>query len=734
MSKNFIELIDEYTIIVPLIQRDYAQGRKDEKVKANKFLKAIKDGLKDGLNLDFIYGKTDEGIFIPLDGQQRLTTLFLLHWYSSLEDKYIIELSKFSYKVRSSTKDFIKALTEEKNWAKLTKLNIKNSIENSNWFFLSWKNDPTVLAILNMFNIIENIFKDTKIEEFNSITFELLRLDKFNLTDELYVKMNARGKPLTEFENFKAEFEKYIKDDITKAKLDNQWLDIFWGIGQSKVKNIVNAPKLADEMFYNFFYNITFNFYLENLKTLNCEINDKNKEFNKIEDFIKECSIFDFYKNVYAEDKNIKKIISILDNLHVDKEFKIFIEKKEISQWERARFYALCLGYINNLDEKEFSRWKKVSFNLINNQLIQSPDNLINTIQSLNKLITNSNHNIYAYIKDDSKKISYFSAIQRDEESLKATLIEKNIDWEKELKLAEDNWYLNGQVGFLLSFSDNKIDSFKEYRDKFNSLWKFAQDDNNQVYIYQALLTKGNYLPKLGSNHTFCSFDEKSIRIKNDNWRKVFNSDKLSSTEDNPQRNLYLKSLLDDSKFNISDIGTSLNKIISSYAFKCVNPLSFFIAYPSYIKYCKKLQIRWYGKNEIYLLKTTQMNGLHAELYTYDLYKKEFEDKTLAPFEKSEYHYTNSWEPPCVSLRGWEVNKLKYQLDIFYENGKYKIYFYEENDKLMNTVLVNILINNGFVLNSEKFYILETTYECSQNDQLIEFLEKLVTSLKYDPI
>ena len=108
----------------------------------------------------------------------------------------------------------------------------------------------------------------------NNITFEILYLNKFKLTDELYVKMNARGKPLTLFENFKAEFESYIEKTgdnkeviANKASFDNEWLNIFWNLAKKKVEekqiNIDEAPKLADEMFYNFFYNMTFNFYLE---------------------------------------------------------------------------------------------------------------------------------------------------------------------------------------------------------------------------------------------------------------------------------------------------------------------------------------------------------------------------------------------------------------------------------------------------------------------------------------
>ena len=37
--------------------------------------------------------------------------------------------------------------------------------------------------------------------EHPAITFQLLDLENFGLSDDLYIKMNARGKPLTNFRN-----------------------------------------------------------------------------------------------------------------------------------------------------------------------------------------------------------------------------------------------------------------------------------------------------------------------------------------------------------------------------------------------------------------------------------------------------------------------------------------------------------------------------------------------------
>ena len=89
MKYTLYTLLENNLVKIPLIQRDYAQGRKSEEVLRNSFIDKIKSVLDEGkekLNLDFIYGYTEQNHnskidFIPLDGQQRLTTLWLLHWY-----------------------------------------------------------------------------------------------------------------------------------------------------------------------------------------------------------------------------------------------------------------------------------------------------------------------------------------------------------------------------------------------------------------------------------------------------------------------------------------------------------------------------------------------------------------------------------------------------------------------------------------------------------------------------
>ena len=85
---SFYELVEKYKVKIPIIQRDYAQGRERNTGICENFLKALKDNIVSNttINLDFIYGNVEDDVFLPLDGQQRLTTLFLLHWYAFVKE------------------------------------------------------------------------------------------------------------------------------------------------------------------------------------------------------------------------------------------------------------------------------------------------------------------------------------------------------------------------------------------------------------------------------------------------------------------------------------------------------------------------------------------------------------------------------------------------------------------------------------------------------------------------
>jgi len=269
----FKQLLDKHhRIQIPMIQRDYAQGRETEEDVRNEFLNALYEALtldpEDSalpLNLDFIYGSVEEGdsrSFLPLDGQQRLTTLFLLHWYLAWKDGCLAEFkelmginntSRFSYSVRQSSTEFFDALINySPNVSPNGLVSVQALITNQPWYFRYWRLDPTIQASLIMLNSIHNRFHDSEgfysklvDEKHPAITFELLDLENFGLSDDLYIKMNARGKPLTVFETFKARYE--------------QELDIFFegefrNIGEHKFSVVEYFSRRMDVRWANFFW------------------------------------------------------------------------------------------------------------------------------------------------------------------------------------------------------------------------------------------------------------------------------------------------------------------------------------------------------------------------------------------------------------------------------------------------------------------------------------------------
>ena len=307
---SFWEFIGNHDIEIPIIQRDYAQGRLGKENLRCNFLVNLKkalDGQLDGgakvLKLDFVYGSVEGNKLQPLDGQQRLTTLWLLHWYIALRAGKLAgaasRLKKFSYETRISSREFCENLCNAAYFETFdAQGKIVDFIINSTWFFAAWKQDPTIQSMLRMLSGteindkygedivdgLEELFTRLQESDFVAywdkltsadapIAFYHLPLQDFALSDDLYIKMNARGKQLTAFENFKADLIGYMRErahdkqlpEEERAKwkelldvktgipilLDTDWMNIFW---KNKSENM-----RVDEIYYAFLNRLFWN-------------------------------------------------------------------------------------------------------------------------------------------------------------------------------------------------------------------------------------------------------------------------------------------------------------------------------------------------------------------------------------------------------------------------------------------------------------------------------------------
>ncbi len=229
---NLFALLSRYRVVIPGIQRHYVQGANNPKAESvrKQFIKEIFTAIEEkqsDFNLHFIYGpiNTDgEDSFVPVDGQQRLTTLWLIARYAAekaepSDRKDLLSLlSRFTYEDRINAKRFCQALTCENSRWDITQ-DPNPDILCQDWFVDYWKEDETVASMIRMLSTIheewnkhqDSITAEDILEAIASkIRFEL-KIDAFG--DDIYMKMNARGLQLTQWENFKGKFSEDLCED-----------------------------------------------------------------------------------------------------------------------------------------------------------------------------------------------------------------------------------------------------------------------------------------------------------------------------------------------------------------------------------------------------------------------------------------------------------------------------------------------------------------------------------------
>lgn len=661
---SFYKLVSEkdYTIEIPIIQRDYAQGRESASEIRHQFLLALHGYLSQDtpVELDFIYGSIvangTKHFFTPLDGQQRLTTLFLLHWYLALQEDRLVDFrdvilsnnkAKFSYATRTSSRDFCYALIAN-NIPTRDNQSIAQAIENSSWFFSSWFNDPTVKSMLIVIDEIDHIFKNNSIGFYKKlvdvhspiICFQFIELENFGLTDSLYVKMNSRGKELTDFENFKAKFEQYIikidrengtniYSDFSK-KIDVDWTHLFWNYRDP-------TTHLFDTQLMNFIRVMAINHYaLKQTDRIKIDANirlltDRTRkvsfsQYEQLQCFDKDCladivANLDFLKNGDEKVKTYLKDNSLINEASLFE--KVILN--QLNYTERILFYSLYKYLIaNNGDTTGLFDWIRIIRNLAVNTIYNDADMFSRSIKSVNQLLPFSS-GITTYLATSNTKIDGFAEIQIEEERTKAMLIVKGDKWKEAILKYEQHGYFIGQIDFLLKFSGIKIyykthanlnwedkedkeyfDKFTSYGDKASAMFTNAGLSPQDNYLWQrALLSKGDYLllTANGRNKSFLTNDDRDT-----SWKRLL--------RDDTHKRDYLQLLFDD--IEVQSVEQDLQTIIDSYNIE--NWRLYFIKRPRILNVCGyKKFIRFDNENDILLLEKSQTNGLHREYYTYAL-------------------------------------------------------------------------------------------------------------------
>jgi hypothetical protein len=633
---TFRELINKHKVEIPIIQRDYAQGREGKADIRTNFLNALLEVINDKkLELDFVYGSVKNSVLQPLDGQQRLTTLFLLHWFVALKENQLDNelkelLTKFTYETRTSSREFCIDLIN-KGVVYNDEKNISEQIIDSSWFFLSWKRDPTIKSMLTMLDAIQQTFQNkTEVwDKLNNISFHYIELQNFGLSDDLYIKMNARGKPLTDFENFKAKFEQYVKqnnwensDNPTETfshQIDTVWTDLFW--------HYRNEENVFDEQLLNFFRTLALISY-----TLKSNKDDKfrgiidllrsgkNLSFNQYLDL--GCFDEDYFKTfkiVLNKLSNKKGLNTFLSNTTYADETEIFngAIKNNLGYAELLKLFALYQHFSNekDIDEVNLQNWMRIVRNLVEAHRLyyDNANTFADSLVFFSKLIPYRN-NIVEYFRDTvNPEDKGFPKFIIEEEKLKAELITQSDDWKEAIVEIENHPYFNGQIGFLLDWCKDEagifnINTFREYIEKAKAVFNNEGLKHFDNFLFErALLATGDYLLTKGKNYSFLINNERDI-----SWKRLL--------RDENQKRIVLKLLFD--KIEQTTLTENLEQIVNT--FSDINDWRYyFIKYPEIISVCGSQKLARFDDNnedDILLLGSTMTSGFHKEYYSYSLY------------------------------------------------------------------------------------------------------------------
>ena len=252
---------DDTKIVIPDLQRDYCWGnnalttdRQHHELVTN-FVKNIVELFEQDKErentLGLIYGYEQPHNHIQIcDGQQRLTTLFLLLGFINTQtngefNQYIISEQEMNddnephlqYAIRESTLYFLSDLARNAFVDKVTKLDAK-AIKGSDWYFNEYEQDASIQSMIAALENIKRFFESHVINNYSALgNFVLDKLcvlyydmETRYRGEETYVVINTTGEPLTATENIKPILLGNLSEEQSK-KYSEQWEereDWFW--------------------------------------------------------------------------------------------------------------------------------------------------------------------------------------------------------------------------------------------------------------------------------------------------------------------------------------------------------------------------------------------------------------------------------------------------------------------------------------------------------------------------
>lgn len=765
-------------IIIPSIQRDYIQPLNDSIINGlvDVLVKAYANGETKDLN--YLYGINDaDGNFIPIDGQQRLTTLWLLHLYVAARLGYRLNTT-IEYQTRDISGDFCNALSD-----KLASLNfelpkISDEIKDANWFIGCWEESVTVKSMLICLDVIHRIVEIEKVAlnilwaNMNAGEKSSVRFAFHNPTDlgkDIYVKMNSRGKALTQFENLKSWLDDKLKGLCKKhishssfaiefynkwrVEMDNDWTDFFW---RNRNRSAV-FPEEIDDSQLRLFYTIAYVIWAQKEPKSRIQMNlNKEEEFDaeavlsRMRNSILDIPIYELNRlNIFNEEfflfarraiNGLIKLESILKesiqaNTEEEKFSKVYFwelpdnplkfiyqlllsEKEEKIAYPKIALAASLLLFASEgINGDELLEWMRFSRNIVNNTDIEKRTihNVLIAFRKWAKQLKRKGWNKFI------KELRYHSGInqsQIDEEKSKFDWLELYPECRECLHRLENHRFFFGRISFLMNYiKEQNVEDSSEEGSLFNSyaqiLFKLFDSDGPNRYLYGDDLRSGHRFHRavlaLSEYHGYGVWSGSNWVFSNtkEDWKKYLED--FDHDENGNPHNIGFTRLLSELKgHKESEYSETIKNVIHTQKNFVSDWRQDLICYHDLWDYMESKNIRFDGNNKVFLIRGVALGKRNR--------RSELRSRGLYSYLKKEIFKDENEQGAKIPLNGWSFDFW----DWYGSDRKNSCLFFQKN---LNDQVIVADVYFDTTQDIENAYCIEIFDRKAQKEQNREILE-----------
>lgn len=642
-------LLSEFTLIIPEIQREYVWGSNKSVLKS--FISDINGRIKSdqdhNINVGFLYSYTVHGSeHYVIDGQQRLTSLVLLLFVLSCESedtrtdfKKLLRVEEptmaFSYNVRPMTEVFLRELFSHE-------CKTSEEIKEQKWYLAEYDNDPTIKSVLGALDLFSS--KDlrsniTYADLLQKVFFWYFDVKETSQGEELYITMNSRGQKLTDSEQIKPRLFKSLSGDKVKeyGKEWDNWEEYFYSHRpQQGTDDAIHQVDLA------------LNNFIRVVKEL--ETVEVCKELKDCEGRLTLPILgrwFEALEQIPSEEQFQKEI----QRLYGTKEDGNFMVLKSL----------LTASFVGVNSDREFERVRQTMRNRVIRRGEIDPRLLLKFLANYRSFHKESgNNSLYGFIlsnndtgvMDDKDRKKITILVQQRDESL------EDLFWK-----AEDHCILKGDISPLLDWvceqpEDFSMDKFEQYYHCFCTLFESTENKDLDLVRRALLARRINDYPRHFDGWTNRCFayapkDWKSLFVNNNSEMKAFFDELLKGGEGEDKYKEVMRQMINNYKEDKGDLYGD------------------FVKEPKLLEYCQEKNIQWWW-DTIYLITKRTARSNHANIHAYKYYLH-LKDKGIPNgwqlhFDSSDmtytyYSQTKDTHRIRISMQ-WNVGKDHSQMEI----------------------------------------------------------------------